>query len=406
MKNKSVEVNMNVFCFCVIHHHHRDSKLTRLLRDSLGGNARTLMIACVSPCDVDGEETLSTLRYAARARCIKNKPVVNEDPKDALLRQYQLELQKLRKLLESSDGTRIEDSLNTDDRPRSETGDEDNSLIEKLKRECEESNLSSKKLQEELMMLKSRIDSSPQPQQEEDADPELSEKRRKRQETAKQEVLKRLEKLTIGGEARQDAEVQRRRERRRKRLCALAEALEKSERQGAEGAFEVYGQLRTTEDALKRMAKRVKQLEQEAGDLQASWDAERRELLRRELLATQIGDAMLPHLRPGCPLRDLEFVRTTATWCDELGRWRLPDGSAARIISLPMHNSMQKMKDYNNNGSGNSVDEDMLMADCPPRLLNSNSLHSGEKSTADSYFRRSRVDALLGQAKIAKTFGE
>ena len=61
------------------------------------------MIACVSPSDADAEETLSTLRYAARARCIKNKPVVNEDPKDALLRQYQLELRRLRKLLESSE---------------------------------------------------------------------------------------------------------------------------------------------------------------------------------------------------------------------------------------------------------------------------------------------------------------
>lgn len=81
----------------------RDSKLTRLLRDSLGGNARTLMIACASPSDIDAEETLSTLRYAARARCIKNKPIVNEDPKDALLRQYQLELQRLKKLLDSGD---------------------------------------------------------------------------------------------------------------------------------------------------------------------------------------------------------------------------------------------------------------------------------------------------------------
>lgn len=74
-----------------------------MLRDSLGGNARTLMIACVSPSDIDAEETLSTLRYAARARCIKNKPIINEDPKDALLRQYQLELQRLRQLLDSGD---------------------------------------------------------------------------------------------------------------------------------------------------------------------------------------------------------------------------------------------------------------------------------------------------------------
>lgn len=66
------------------------------------------MIACVSPSDIDAEETLSTLRYAARARCIKNKPIVNEDPKDALLRQYQLELQRLKKLLDSSDVLNVE----------------------------------------------------------------------------------------------------------------------------------------------------------------------------------------------------------------------------------------------------------------------------------------------------------
>lgn len=58
----------------------RDSKLTRMLQDSLGGNSRTTMIACVSPADVNLEETLNTLRYADRARSIKNKPVVNRDP--------------------------------------------------------------------------------------------------------------------------------------------------------------------------------------------------------------------------------------------------------------------------------------------------------------------------------------
>lgn len=59
---------------------YRDSKLTRLLQDSLGGNSVTLMIACVSPADYNQDETLSTLRYADRARKIKNKPIVNQDP--------------------------------------------------------------------------------------------------------------------------------------------------------------------------------------------------------------------------------------------------------------------------------------------------------------------------------------
>ncbi|KAL2654964.1 hypothetical protein AAZV13_04G038500 [Glycine max] len=63
-----------------VHVPYRDSKLTRLLQDSLGGNSRTFMIACISPADINAEETLNTLKYANRARNIKNKPVINRDP--------------------------------------------------------------------------------------------------------------------------------------------------------------------------------------------------------------------------------------------------------------------------------------------------------------------------------------
>jgi len=71
---------------------YRDSKLTRLLQDSLGGNTKTVMIAAISPSDFNYEETLTTLRYASRAKMIKNKPRVNQDPKDALLKQYEEEI--------------------------------------------------------------------------------------------------------------------------------------------------------------------------------------------------------------------------------------------------------------------------------------------------------------------------
>jgi kinesin family protein 3/17 len=57
------------------------------------------MIAAVSPADYNYEETLSTLRYAARAKAIKNKPRVNEDPKDALLKEYEDEIKKLKEML-------------------------------------------------------------------------------------------------------------------------------------------------------------------------------------------------------------------------------------------------------------------------------------------------------------------
>lgn len=78
---------------------YRDSKLTRLLQDSLGGNTKTVMIAALSPADYNYDETLSTLRYASRAKNIKNKPTINEDPKDALLRQYEEEIKMLKEAL-------------------------------------------------------------------------------------------------------------------------------------------------------------------------------------------------------------------------------------------------------------------------------------------------------------------
>ncbi|XP_011005798.1 PREDICTED: chromosome-associated kinesin KIF4A-like isoform X1 [Populus euphratica] len=62
-----------------MHVPYRDSKLTRLLQDSLGGNSKTVMIACISPADINAEETLNTLKYANRARNIQNKLVANRD---------------------------------------------------------------------------------------------------------------------------------------------------------------------------------------------------------------------------------------------------------------------------------------------------------------------------------------
>nr|XP_020498967.1 chromosome-associated kinesin KIF4-like [Labrus bergylta]XP_020498968.1 chromosome-associated kinesin KIF4-like [Labrus bergylta] len=78
---------------------YRDSKLTRLLQDSLGGNSHTLMIACVSPADSNMEETINTLRYADRARKIKNKPIVNVDPRAAEMNRLKQQVQELQVML-------------------------------------------------------------------------------------------------------------------------------------------------------------------------------------------------------------------------------------------------------------------------------------------------------------------
>ncbi|KAM5247299.1 chromosome-associated kinesin KIF4A-like [Ctenodactylus gundi] len=90
---------------------YRDSKLTRLLQDSLGGNSHTLMIACVSPADSDLEETLNTLRYADRARKIRNKPVVNIDSHTAELNRLKQQVEQLQILLLRAHGGALPGSV-------------------------------------------------------------------------------------------------------------------------------------------------------------------------------------------------------------------------------------------------------------------------------------------------------
>ncbi|XP_052839410.1 kinesin-like protein unc-104 isoform X4 [Drosophila gunungcola] len=80
---------------------YRDSALTWLLRENLGGNSKTAMIAAISPADINYDETLSTLRYADRAKQIVCKAVVNEDANAKLIRELKEEIQKLRDLLKA-----------------------------------------------------------------------------------------------------------------------------------------------------------------------------------------------------------------------------------------------------------------------------------------------------------------
>lgn len=88
------------------HISYRDSKLTRLLQDSLGGNSVTLMIACVSPADYNVEETLSTLRYADNAKKIKNKPIKNQNSKDGEIAALKDKIQLLQLQLLDKNYTR------------------------------------------------------------------------------------------------------------------------------------------------------------------------------------------------------------------------------------------------------------------------------------------------------------
>ena len=137
---------------------YRDSKLTKLLMDSLGGNSKTVMIANIGPADYNIEETLTTLRYADRAKNIKNVPKVNEDPKDAMIKKYKEELERLKEALAKANGG-IEmsvnqfvsdDAINIDSRKRIEEIQQQ--LIEEKERIQKETNATMKKLEDDKKM--------------------------------------------------------------------------------------------------------------------------------------------------------------------------------------------------------------------------------------------------------------
>ena len=84
---------------------YRESKLTSLLKQSIGGNSYCLMLACINPCDLFYEENVSTLNYATKATYIRNQPIKNDDPKNKIINELKMENQALRLELDKANET-------------------------------------------------------------------------------------------------------------------------------------------------------------------------------------------------------------------------------------------------------------------------------------------------------------
>ncbi|XP_044262844.1 LOW QUALITY PROTEIN: uncharacterized protein LOC123010207 [Tribolium madens] len=135
---------------------YRDSKLTRLLQDSLGGNSKTIMIANIGPANCNYEETIITLRYAYRAKSIKNQPIKNEDIKDAKLLALQEEIERLKHLIEmKSNGGELDDSEVVLD--ESETSDDEDSKKDESKKRLELGKMEVDELAKKLETLESQM---------------------------------------------------------------------------------------------------------------------------------------------------------------------------------------------------------------------------------------------------------
>ncbi|XP_076461788.1 kinesin-like protein KIF28 [Babylonia areolata] len=124
----------------------RDSVLTKLLQNALGGNSKTVMIAALSPADINYEETLSTLRFADRAKQIKTSAIVNESPTDKLIRELREENQRLMELLKQGGGAAAAAMIG-----QTASAGEPDGEVEEMKRALEEQ---MKKNQEELEEMK------------------------------------------------------------------------------------------------------------------------------------------------------------------------------------------------------------------------------------------------------------
>lgn len=124
------------------------------MQDSLGGNSKTVMVATISPGDINCVETISTLRYAGRAKNIQNHAHMNFDPKDALLKHFQEEIEELKRQLEEGNfETNSGDDLDGEDEEEEEESDIE---IEEMDKESKKDRRrKSKTLQDELEKEKS-----------------------------------------------------------------------------------------------------------------------------------------------------------------------------------------------------------------------------------------------------------
>ena len=292
---------------------YRDSKLTRLLQDSLGGNTKTVMVANVSPASDNYDETLGTLRYASRAKNIKNQPKVNEDPKDAMLREYAEEIKRLQALLQngggSSDAQGGKQSKITSQKPK----DEDASMSPNLKGKAKE------RYENELR------------QKEE----QMNEERKRREELEAR--LKEIEKQMVGkGHNTVETETDEKKQyqemlQKLKSQEEKQEAILREKRQREEEVVETekkYANLQEEVEDLrkvfKKLRKKCKDAQKEIEDLDREHELNKEDLLDTIRLLEKDARTNFEIMIQVLPGEEIEKIKRKAKWIDEKNEFIVP----------------------------------------------------------------------------------
>ena len=326
---------------------YRDSKLTRLLQDSLGGNTKTVMIACVSPADYNYDETLSTLRYASRAKHIQNKPHINEDPKDTLLRKYENEIKERKSMLEKlAKGGMSPEQLEQISKVQSQL------MAGNFEKYVEEGNDKLVKLQNEKEQIykdKQKAEAKLK-QQEENF---VSEKdQRKKLEL----MLNGLEhKLMCGGsefEEKQREETMKYKEMQQK----LKKQMQKerrllAERHRKEAEIElveneyqnIQEELKDKDKIIKKLHKKYNEELSEVNDIKEEYQNEKDVLLDEIREQSQEIDFYKRLVEIVMPEKDVDKIRKKTTWDDESNSWTIPlfvmQGKQVLLPKLPKSQS-------------------------------------------------------------------
>ena len=344
---------------------YRDSKLTRLLQDSLGGNTKTVMIANIGPADYNYDETLSTLRYANRAKNIKNKPRINEDPKDAMIRQFQEEIEKLKHQLsqtaggedfgDGGDGTvrKVEKIIKIFDEKKLKE------LQEKTHKEKEEIRLKAEKERQEIENIKMK--------NEEDKKKLLDKLKEKEEEQqkaldAKDKLLKQIQKMekkVVRGSAiieevalkeRELNEARKKLEERKELDEKYKEKLKETDDLIVDLDMKYHSQKEEVEDKTKKIKtlwSKLKATEAENKELDEFYLEEitslqeRRRLLQKEMKLKQM---IVEYFIPEKELRKLEL---RAAYNEGIDDWTLPNLELAGNLRKRDNEIIDK-EDFNN----------------------------------------------------------
>uniref|UniRef100_A0A1A9W7E9 Kinesin-like protein n=1 Tax=Glossina brevipalpis TaxID=37001 RepID=A0A1A9W7E9_9MUSC len=327
--NLSLSVLGNVISALVdgksAHIPYRNSKLTRLLQDSLGGNSKTVMCATISPADTNYMETISTLRYASRAKNIQNRMHVNEEPKDALLRHFQEEIERLRKQLEEG----YEEDLVEGEEEEEEDDDDDEIESEVLADTQSQLNSEKKEIREKRLAKKEALERRKREHQHEIANAKSE------QEQLRNKLISLEGKILVGGEnLLEKAQTQQKLleqsleelEERERAEQALRETLQQKETERID-IEERYSSLQEANTGITKKIHRVMQMlmgaKAELADQQQEHQREKEAIyenirsLSRELALCELV------LNSYIPKEYQSMINQYTHWNEDIGEWQL-----------------------------------------------------------------------------------